>query len=181
LFGILTPLSVFLSPNVEQIPFFAHLLAFLLILCVFAMLGLFISKQGGKQKFAKFEDEYLDQIPIYSTLRDTVKQFSGLSEMPFSQVVLVDPYGTGVMLTGFVTERIAPDMYTIFVPTAPNPTNGNIYHVPFEKLVFLNVRPDEALRSIVGMGTGSSYLFLNHNLADTINEPIRNEVKTNLH
>ena len=181
LFGVLNPLSEFLSPNAEQIPWIVHLLSFLLIISVFSILGFFISKERGRQRFTRFEDGYLAQIPIYSTIRDTVKQFTGLSEMPFSQVVLVDPFGTGVMLTGFITERISPDMYTIFVPTAPNPTNGNIYHVPHSKLVFLNVRPDEALRTIVGMGTGSSYLFPDKKMVrmstDTIVDPVQVDLK----
>jgi uncharacterized membrane protein len=79
--------------------------------------------------------------------------------MPFSQVVLVDPYGTGTMLTGFVTEQVSETMYTIFVPTAPNPTNGNIYHVPFERLKFLNVSAEEAMKTVVSVGSGSSVLF----------------------
>ena len=79
--------------------------------------------------------------------------------MPFSQVVLVDAYNTGVLLTGFVTETVSGDIYTVFVPTAPNPMNGNIYHVPASQLRFLDIEPEKAMRSIVGMGTGSSELF----------------------
>lgn len=79
--------------------------------------------------------------------------------MPFRQVVLVDAYNTGVLLTGFVTETAAEGIYTVFVPTAPNPMNGNIYHVPVSQLRFLDIEPEKAMRSIVGMGTGSSILF----------------------
>lgn len=79
--------------------------------------------------------------------------------MPFSQVVLVDAYNTGVLLTGFITETVSKEIYTVFVPTAPNPMNGNIYHVPASQLRFLDIEPEKAMRSIVGMGTGSTVLF----------------------
>ncbi len=113
----------------------------------------------GQKSFKSFEDKYLLQIPLYSTLRETIAQFSGLKKMPFSQVVLVDAYNTGVLLTGFVTETVTKGIYTVFVPTAPNPMNGNIYHVPASQLKFLDIEPEKAMRSIVGMGTGSSALF----------------------
>ena len=116
------------------------------------------------------EDNFLVKAPLYVLVRDTVQQFSGLKKMPFSQVVLVDPYGNGVLLTGFVSEEVTPDLFTIFVPTAPNPLNGNIYHVPKSNLIFLPVSPEVAMRSIVSMGNGSSALlkFKNHQLGDQI-------------
>ncbi len=113
----------------------------------------------GHSYFKVFEKRYLNHIPLYSSIKETVAQFSGLKKMPFSQVVLVDAYNTGVLLTGFVTETVTDDIYTIFVPTAPNPMNGNIYHVPVKQLKFLDIEPEQAMRSIVGMGTGSTKLF----------------------
>jgi uncharacterized membrane protein len=112
-----------------------------------------------KRSFKNFESDYLIQIPLYSTIQEIIGQFTGLKKMPFSQVVLVDAYNTGVLLTGFVTESVSKDIYTVFVPTAPNPMNGNIYHVPVSQLKFLEIEPEKAMRTIVGMGTGSSCLF----------------------
>jgi uncharacterized membrane protein len=37
--------------------------------------------------------------------------------------------------------------------------NGNIYHVPKKQLKFLDIESEKAMKSIVGMGTGSSLLF----------------------
>ncbi|WP_332913105.1 DUF502 domain-containing protein [Algoriphagus boritolerans] len=79
--------------------------------------------------------------------------------MPFSQVVLVDAYNTGVLLTGFITEKACDGIYTVFVPTAPNPMNGNIYHVPVRQIRFLDIESEKAMRTIMGLGTGSSVLF----------------------
>jgi len=93
---------------------------------------------------------------------ETVYQFAGVKDLPFSEVVLIDPFNTGTLMTGFVTDKteMSEDgIYTVFVPTAPNPTNGNIYHVKYDAIRFLDIGPQDAMRTIVGMGTGSKALI----------------------
>jgi len=158
-FNLVSPISALLDKNAESNAFFINLLALLILITLIFIIGLILRHGRSKRLFNIFEYKYLLHIPLYSTLRETIAQFSGLKKMPFSQVVLVDAYNTGVLLTGFVTEIAAEGIYTVFVPTAPNPMNGNIYHVPVSQLIFLNIEPEKAMRSIVGMGTGSSLLF----------------------
>jgi uncharacterized membrane protein len=59
-------------------------------------------------------------------------------------------------MTGFITDEIQDNYYTVFVPTGPNPTNGFIFHVPPERIEFLDVKTEEAMRSIIAVGSGSS-------------------------
>ena len=158
-FRLVEPLSSLLDKNAETHTLLTNFLALLILIAVIFIFGIVYSNRRGQYIFSKFEQRYLIQIPLYSTIKETIAQFSGIKDMPFSQVVLADVYGTGVLLTGFVTESTDNNMYTIFVPTAPNPMNGNIYHVPKEKLQFLDIEPEKAMKSIVGMGTGSSGLI----------------------
>lgn len=158
-FNIVAPISSILDQNSDSHAWFINVLALLILIALIFIIGLIMRDARGKKSFKSFEDKYLLQIPLYSTLQETVAQFSGLKKMPFSQVVLVDAYNTGVLLTGFVTEKVTEGIYTVFVPTAPNPMNGNIYHVPVAQLKFLEIEPEKAMRSIVGMGTGSNVLF----------------------
>lgn len=158
-FNIVSPISSLLSQSAESHPFLIKMLALLILLVLIFIIGLVLRNASGKRYFKQFEGNYLLQIPLYSTVREIIAQFSGLKKMPFSQVVLVDAFNTGVLLTGFITESIAGGIYTVFVPTAPNPMNGNIYHVPVSQLKFLDIEPEKAMRTIVGMGTGSSCLF----------------------
>lgn len=158
-FNIVSPISALLNNTSEKSTFLINILALLILLVLLFAIGLILRNTGRKRYFKNFEDKYLLQIPLYSTVKEIVAQFSGLKKMPFSQVVLVDAFNTGVLLTGFVTESVTAEMYTVFVPTAPNPMNGNIYHVPASQLKFLDIEPEKAMRSIVGMGTGSSVLF----------------------
>lgn len=158
-FNIVEPLSSILDRNADSHTVLTNILALFILFLFIFIFGLIVRNRKGQHYFTKFESKYLIQIPLYSSIKETVAQFSGIKEMPFSQVVLVDAYNTGVLLTGFVTESTDNEIYTIFVPTAPNPMNGNIYHVPAKQLKFLDIEPEKAMKSIVGMGTGSSLLI----------------------
>jgi len=158
-FNIVAPISALLDKNADTHTFITNIVALMILISLIFLIGFITSDFRNKRSFKRFEDTYLLRIPLYSTLRGTIDKFAGQKKMPFSQVVLVDAYNTGVLLTGFITETVTKDIYTVFVPTAPNPMNGNIYHVPARQLRFLDVEPEKAMRSIVGMGTGSSALF----------------------
>lgn len=158
-FKIVAPLSLLLD-NGGNVPDWIINLISLGILLVFVFLfGVLIKSAPGKSYFIDFEKKYLTKIPLYNLIHQTVYQFAGLERLPFSQVVLIDPYKSGTLMTGFVTAQLNENLYTIFVPTAPNPTNGNIYHVPKASIQFLTVSPQDAMRTIMGMGTGSSCLL----------------------
>ncbi len=158
-FNLVSPISSLLNQTPEEHSIFIKILALIILLVLIFLIGLILRSTSRKRYFIQFEGKYLLQIPLYSTIREIIAQFSGLKKMPFSQVVLVDAFNTGVLLTGFVTETNVGEIFTVFVPTAPNPMNGNIYHVPASKLKFLDIEPEKAMRSIVGLGTGSAILF----------------------
>ena len=65
-------------------------------------------------------------------------------------------------VTSIVTARHADGSYTIFMPTGPNPTSGNIYHVPGDLVeLFPDVSLEKTMRSIIACGAGSDKLFNN--------------------
>lgn len=153
--------------NVEFPPIFYNVVAFVLVVLLFFLLGLFVRTRIGKNIFESFERKYLAKLPLYSVIKKTVQQFSGVQKMPFSEVVLVDAYGSGVLMTGFLTDS-NPELgiYTVFVPTAPNPTNGFIFHVQEHQIIHTpNIKTEDAMRTIIGMGVGSEQVFeLSENL-----------------
>lgn len=130
------------------------------ILTLFFFFGLFIRTQFGRILLRHIEKAYLMKIPGYKTSREIVQQFFGSSRSFFSEVVLVDIFGTGVLMTGFITDYQESRKYiTVFVPTGPNPTSGLIYHMPKEKVFRSNVPVDVAIKSIISCGAGSSQVF----------------------
>ncbi|MBA4301361.1 Uncharacterized membrane protein [Algoriphagus alkaliphilus] len=169
-FNIVSPISALLDKNAEKHALVINLLALLILVVFIFTIGLILRSARSKKSFKIFEGRYLLRIPLYSTLQETIAQFSGLKKMPFSQVVLIDAYNTGVLLTGFITEKACDGIYTVFVPTAPNPMNGNIYHVPSTQMRFLDIEPEKAMRTIMGMGTGSSVLFAARERTEEVEE-----------
>jgi len=160
---MLKPIAILLhhSLNVELPQLFYNVIAFVLVILIFFFLGLFVRTQIGKNIFDAIERKYLAKLPLYSVIKKTVQQFSGVEKMPFSEVVLVDAYGSGVLMTGFLTDS-NPELgiYTVFVPTAPNPTNGFIFHVREHQITHTpNIKTEDAMRSIIGMGVGAEKVF----------------------
>lgn len=160
LVGLLSPISTLLHGGGEP-PLWLHLLSLILLLGLLYGAGLIVGKQATNRYVNAIEQKYIARLPFYTSIKETVGHFTGAKEMPFKYVVLVDIYGSGTMMTGFVTQNIKGCYFTVFIPTAPNPMNGNIYHVPRERVTFVGVRPEVAMKSVIGMGTASDHLFKN--------------------
>jgi uncharacterized membrane protein len=158
-FKIVSPLSALLDHGGPVPDWVINFISLSIMLVFFFLFGVMVKSSTGKGYFTAFEKKYLTKIPLYNLAHQTVYQFAGLKKLPFSQVVLIDPYKSGTLMTGFVTTQIHENLYTIFLPTAPTPMNGNIYHVPKESIQFLTVTPQDAMRTIMGMGTGSECLL----------------------
>lgn len=158
--GLLAPLSNLIKNELDlQVPdFLVSFLAFIIVIFLCFIIGLFIRTRFGKDSFIYFERTYLFKLPLYGTIKETVQQFTGTKKMPFSDIVLVDVFGNGTRMTGFVTDEHASGNLTVFVPTGPNPTNGFIFHVTKDQVTRVDegVKIDDAMRTIIGVGVGSS-------------------------
>jgi uncharacterized membrane protein len=148
------------SNRISTIIAYAIFLAAFIVL--FFFIGLFIRTRFGNLVLHHIEHTYLMKIPGYKTARDIVRQFFGGNRSFFSEVVLVDIFNTGSLMTGFVTDNQKENNYiTVFVPTGPNPTSGNIYHLPKDKVVKSNTAVDVAIKTIISCGAGSAEVFNN--------------------
>lgn len=160
---ILAPMRPLFPFSEKVSEWIIDLLSFSIVITAFFMIGLVVQTSFGSRMFTRLEEQWLMRLPFYSVLRETVQQFFGAKKMPFSQVVLVDVFNNGMLMTGFVADdEVGKGLITIFVPTAPNPTNGFIFHVPEKQVRYLDTRPEDAMRTILGVGTGSAMLFKNY-------------------
>jgi uncharacterized membrane protein len=131
--------------------------AFAVIVIICFLIGLLVKTQFGSSIFNWVEENWMAKLPFYSTIKETTQQLIGKDKTPFAKVVMVDPFGSGVKMIGFVTdEEPNTKRYTIFVPTAPNPTNGFVFILKEDEIEFLDVRSEEAMRTIIGLGSGSA-------------------------
>lgn len=162
--GIIAPISNLLRFNDATTEWVADIMAMIIVTLVFFIIGLVVQTPRGKRFFSFLETTYLDRIPFYPTIKDTVQQFTGTSRTPFSQVVLADVFGNDTRMIGFITDELDNDMFSIFVPTGPNPTNGFVFQVKRSQLEFIEARPEDAMRSIVAVGAGTRKMMENARL-----------------
>lgn len=140
----------------------AHIILVTTIIILFFFIGLFVQTRFGNRARNFIERRLLMKIPGYKTASDIVRQLFGGSRTFFSEVVLVDVYNSGTLMTGFITDRHDKDNYlTVFVPTGPNPTTGFVFHVPKEKVIKTDVAVDVAIKTIISCGSGSAEVFAN--------------------
>ncbi len=134
------------------------LVIFLLVFACFAV-GVLVRTKLGKWLYSILEKNVLLKAPGYSLIKEIVAQFLGNKKSPFSSVALVQIYGNDTMVSAFITDEHEDGSYTIFVPTAPNPTSGNIYHLPSQYVHPVDVPIEDTMRSIISCGAGSSTLI----------------------
>ena len=112
--------------------------------------------------YALLEAKVLLKAPGYSLIKETVAQFVGNKKSPFSSVALAQLYGNETMASAFITDAHDDGSFTVFVPTGPNPTSGNIYHLPGKYVHPVDIPVEDAMRSIISCGAGSAALIKQH-------------------
>lgn len=134
------------------------LVILVLVVACFAV-GVLVRTKLGKWIYASVESNVLLKAPGYSLIKETVAQFLGNRKSPFSSVALAQIYGNDTTVSAFITDEHNDGSYTVFVPTGPNPTSGNIYHLPSQYVHPVDVPIEDAMRSIISCGAGSSALI----------------------
>ena len=154
----LRPIVDLIDTHSEIQEFLVYVITLAAILGLFFLAGVVIQTRLGRFFNNVLEDKYLMKIPGYKVARDTVMQFFGKNKSFFRQVVLVDIFNSGTLMTGFITDDQG-EVITVFVPTGPNPTSGNIYHVKREKVIFTSTPVDMGMKTIISCGAGSNEIF----------------------
>ena len=161
----LRPIVDLFNTDSELLLFAIYVILVAAILISFFFIGVIIETRIGRFFRSALEKKYLMKIPGYKIARETVMQFFGKQKSFFSEVVLVDPFNAGTLMTGFITDDQG-EIITVFVPTGPNPTSGNIYHVPKDKVLRTRAAVDNGMRTIISCGAGSSDIFREVELKD---------------
>lgn len=129
------------------------------------IVGLLVTTTGGAWFHKRFDERLARVAPGYKLVKDIVGQFFGdESQSPFAngEVALVRLFGEDnpTMVTTIVTSKHEDGSYTVFMPTGPNPTSGNIYHVkPSQVTLCPGVKIEDAMRTIIACGAGTGELL----------------------
>ena len=157
--NLLQPLTSLMGLSVEKGGLTVGFISSIILLVLLFFIGISVSSIKGKRNFMLIEENVFHKIPFYGTLRDTIKAFVEREKTPFSDVVMIDCYGTGALMTGLVTDEHPSGLITVFVPTAPNAANGCVYHVPKHLVTYLDCTIEQAMHTVVTVGVGSSDLY----------------------
>lgn len=163
IYGLLTsqfsPISLFLVNNTAIPPFIADVLIGIIFIGLCFAIGVFVKTRLGSMVFNRTETSLLKHAPGYNLVKETILLFLGRKKAPFSSVVLVRLFDSDTLMTGLVTDEHADGTVTVFIPTAPNPTSGNIYHVTPKNVYPVDISVEEGIRTIIGCGAGSTKMI----------------------
>ena len=137
----------------------ADLIVIAIILAVFFTVGIFVRTKVGQFIQEYFESHLLKIAPGYSTIKAIVTQFFNRKKSPFSTVALVQAFENDTLMTAFITDQHDNGLYTVFVPTGPNPTTGFVFHLKKEYVHPIGVSVQEAFQSIISCGAGSDKII----------------------
>ncbi len=98
---------------------------------------------------------------IYNTVKQVVDTFGSTSRNSFSKTVLVEYPRKGCWTIGFLTNKgrgipqskLAGEIWTVFVPTTPNPTSGFLLLVPSNEVVELDMTTGDGMKMVISGGT----------------------------
>lgn len=152
--------SLDLSPPIESIPGLGLLALVLLILLV----G-FIARNYFGRQLINLGEQILQRIPvvkqIYTAFQQISQAFLSDKSEVFKRVALFEYPRKGIYCIGFITQDTRgvvqnaigdKDVYSVFLPTTPNPTSGFLLFIPKEDVKLLDISVEEALKLVISGG-----------------------------
>lgn len=162
----LKPLEILPHSAFQIATFSIGLLATLLIVLFIGT----IARNFIGRKLVAFGEGLISKIPLARTVYIATKQiietlFFTTSMKGFKRVALFEYPRKGIHSIGFITGTLEPRqhhnatdemLYSIFVPTAPNPTSGYYIMLPQKDVTELNISVEDAFRLIVSAGLATN-------------------------
>lgn len=165
-------ISQLIQPLAEQVGHYSNAPEPLIDLSVIGLIligcfivGNIITTRAGKWLHTRFDQSLSRLAPGYNLIKGVIQQFFGdQNNSPFKsgEVAVARLFGPNIptKATCIVTSHHQNGWLTVFIPTGPNPTSGLIYHLPPDQVELLpHIKIDEALRTIIACGAGSSELL----------------------
>ncbi len=154
-----------LRPWLQRIPglaesypdFVLTSIAFAALLLIIVVIGLMTRSLVGVA-FFNLVERVIERIPVVKSIFTATKQIASVfltdKRSAFQQVVLFEYPRRGCYSLGFVTyDEPGHDLFSIFLPTTPNPTSGYMLLVPRQDAVVLPLTIEEGIRLIISGGS----------------------------
>lgn len=130
-------------------------IAALILLCFLA--GLIARTRLGHDLGDVVENMVLRRIPGFMLIKAIAGGVAGVDTKSPLSVALARIEDAWVL--GFVLERHASGLLTVFVPSAPTPAAGSVYYLTEDRVRFLDVPASAAMSCIMRLGVGSAALL----------------------
>ena len=153
---------LFLSP--EQIVLYTSKFLILVTLFLFTVFLGMVTRWFFIKLLLGFSDKILHRIPIvntvYKTTQDIIKTLFVSDSTSFKQVVMVPFPRTDTFVIGLVSKEspaicsaaAQDNLVSVLIPTTPNPTTGFLLMYPKKDLIYIDMRPEDAIKYIVSCG-----------------------------
>jgi uncharacterized membrane protein len=165
--GTFRPLCFFYMPewlrDTPRLAILWDILATLIVIVLVTLLG-YLSRYVFGKYFLEVGERIIQGIPgvsaVYNTVKQIVDTFGTQNRNLFSKVVLVQYPRVNVWTLGFLTSkeqaeaqtRTGREVWTVFVPTSPNPTSGFLLMLPRDEIAELEMSVGEGMKMIISGG-----------------------------
>jgi uncharacterized membrane protein len=165
--GTFRPLFFFYMPewlrDTPRLAILWDILATLIVIVLVTLLG-YLSRYVFGKYFLEVGERIIQGIPgvsaVYNTVKQIVDTFGTQNRNLFSKVVLVQYPRVNVWTLGFLTSkeqaeaqtRTGREVWTVFVPTSPNPTSGFLLMLPRDEIAELEMSVGEGMKMIISGG-----------------------------
>ena len=93
---------------------------------------------------------------LYTGIKQILQSFSAPHKTGFMQVVLVEFPRKGLRTIGFVTNELrdepGKELFTVFIPTSPNPMSGFLQIVGEDEIIRTGISVESALKMVMSAG-----------------------------
>jgi uncharacterized membrane protein len=154
----------FLFLSREQIILYTSKLLILLFLFLATVFLGIVTRWFVIKSVLNISDKILHKIPIintvYKTTQDIIKTLFASDKKSFQQVVMVPFPRSNTFVIGLISresptvcsQAVQEDLISVLVPTTPNPTTGFLLMYPRKDLIYVDMRPEDAVKYVVSCG-----------------------------
>jgi uncharacterized membrane protein len=162
--GFFRPLLVpFVPEKLRDYDILWNILATVIVVVLITLLG-YVSRYVLGKYFGGLAERFIQTIPgvsgVYNTVKQIVATFSTQNRNLFNKVVLVEFPRRGAYTIGFLTSktqseaqaRVGQELWTVFVPTTPNPTGGYLLLIPKNEIIELEMSVGDGMKLVISGG-----------------------------
>ena len=162
--GVLDPIitETGLAELTANVTVLAEIGAAIILFLLIALLGYVAQRSAGAWTFGLI-DRIIGVIPMVRVIYSSVRQVSDAlmnQTTRYDTVVLLEYPRDGIYTLGFVTsespksvqDAIGGDVYNVYMPNSPNPTQGKFALVPEERVQEIDMSVSRSIRLLVTTG-----------------------------